>query len=473
MRRTRHSGEHCDHQPEKEERGDGTLTLNSLVFIFLFLPVSYLLCRFVRGTAGNIILVLLSIIFYSWGNPVYSVLLILSVVLTWAGGLTVAGLKKDWADRWALIALIVNAGILTAVLAAFKYIGTAGLPVGISFYTFSALSYLFDVYRDEEEPVGNPLDLALYIMLFTKILSGPIVRYKDMKPQLNHHPMTRESSLAGLEMFLTGLFKKVLLADVLGKGFSEITAGRLTVGTAWLGVLFYGLQLYFDFSGYSDMAIGLSRMFGFRIEKNFDYPYLSTSISEFWRRWHISLGMWFRNYVYIPLGGNRCSTLMQVRNLAAVWILTGIWHGSTWNYVLWGIWHGSFVILEKFLLGKERKLPAPVGLLITDLIALTGWIFFFTPTAGKAFGWFGALIGIGTAGVWKAGMGFVLRNYLLTLVIAIIACTPFLRNLHERLTFRGRAWRVWISAAMYGILFLFSIASILGSTYTTFLYAQF
>ena len=449
------------------------MTLNSLVFMFLFLPVSYLLCRFIGGTAGNIILVLASIIFYAWGNPAHALLLVLCVMLTYSGGLLIAGLKKDWADKAALIALVIDAGILIAVLAVFKYTGAA-LPTGISFYTFSALSYLFDVYRDEEEPLASPLDLALYVMLFTKILSGPIVRYKDMKPQLHDHPMTTEGALAGLELFLTGLFKKVLLADVLGKGFAEISAGSLTVGTAWLGVLFYGLQLYFDFSGYSDMAIGLSRAFGFKVEKNFNYPYLSTSISDFWRRWHISLGMWFRNYVYIPLGGNRCSELMQVRNLAAVWILTGIWHGNTWNFVLWGIWHGAFVILEKFLLGKgKRQLPAVLGVVLTDLIALTGWIFFFTPTAGKAFGWFGALVGIGASGLWKAGMGLVLRNYLITLLIAVLACTPFLHNVHERFAFRGGIVRSVIAAAVYGVLFLFSIASILGSTYTTFLYAQF
>ena len=279
----------------------------------------------------------------------------------------------------------------------------------------------------------------------------------------------------GLYLFLMGLFKKILIADALGSAFAQITAlGSMPAGTAWLGAFFYFLQLYFDFSGYSDMAIGLSRMLGFRFEKNFDYPYLSTSVADFWRRWHISLGAWFRNYVYIPLGGNRCSTLMQVRNLLAVWILTGIWHGSTLNFLVWGLYHGAFVMLERFVLKDVlEKIPKVIRILVTDFIVYIGWVLFFSPSMGRAIGWYGSMFGADGMGLWNSTTTFLLIEKLPLMIIAVLFLGPWLRNLHDNFAYKeGGVFRA-LSILVFAALFLVCTAGIVGSTYTSFLYVQF
>ncbi|MCF0146637.1 MAG: MBOAT family protein [Eubacterium sp.] len=450
------------------------MTLNSLVFLVFFFPISVLICRLVPGKFRNIVLIILSLLFYAWGNPQHLLLLLLSVLFNYAAGLEIGQLAENGNRSASRINLIIAVVINIFVLCIFKYTSLS-LPLGISFYTFSALSYLFDVYYGNAPASKNPLDTVLYITFFPKVISGPIVKYKDMIEQIKNPVMTSAGFMNGLSMFLFGLFKKVLLADRLGVAFAQVQAQDTMTGSlAWLSMILYSLQLYFDFSGYSDMAIGLARMLGFSFEKNFDYPYLSGSVSEFWRRWHISLGSWFKEYVYIPLGGNRGGNGVTFRNLAIVWILTGIWHGSTLNFVFWGIWHGIFVILEKFIYGKKLdRLPAPIRIIYTDLVAFFGWIFFFTPDLKGAFSHIGMLFGAGVESFWSSASAFCFSENILVVIVAFIFCGPLVRKLYERAVYKNAALSIGFSVCIFAILFAFSIASIVGSTNTTFMYAQF
>ena len=286
------------------------------------------------------------------------------------------------------------------------------MPIGVSFFTFSLLSYLFDVYRDRAPAARNMLDFSLYVTFFPKLVSGPIVQYAEMEPQLRDHPVTREGFGSGARLFLIGLAKKVLLANTLGTTFYALSAlpmTQLSTLSAWLGAVCYALMLYFDFSGYSDMAIGLASMFGFRFGRNFDYPYVSQSITEFWRRWHISLGAWFRDYVYIPCGGSRAGTARTIANLLLVWLLTGIWHGANWTFLLWGVYYGILLLLEKFVLRH----------VLTLLLVLIGWVFFFSSSPAAAFGWIGRMFGSGSALIDATAKYYLAGCWPLLLVGAI------------------------------------------------------
>jgi alginate O-acetyltransferase complex protein AlgI len=313
------------------------------------------------------------------------------------------------------------------------------------------------------------------VTFFPKLISGPIVRYQEMESQLQSRKMAPAKLGAGVNLFLVGLFKKVLLADNLGTGFAAISGlTTMSVGTAWLGMVLYSLQLYFDFSGYSDMAIGLAKMFGFSFEKNFDYPYLSTSITEFWRRWHISLGRWFREYVYIPLGGNRCSRPKQLRNLAVVWLLTGLWHGASWTFILWGIYHGAFVILEKFVIrGRTDKLPKALRVLPCCLIVFLGWVLFFSPNLGSALHYYGQMFGKGGLGLVDSVCKYYLSSNILLLLAAVLGCGPWVQRLHQRLyALHGKA-TLGLSVGLYVVLLVLTVAYLVSATYTSFLYFQF
>ena len=375
------------------------MTFNTILFLFTFLPISLIVYYVFPKRFRNIPLVLLSLVFYAWGNPTYLLLMAFSVLFNYVTGLQLDAYRQQERTTGAKTAMISAVVVNLLVLGFFKYYGflistinsitglslhapDLPLPLGISFFTFSVLSYVFDVYRGRAEVQKNFLDFTLYVTFFPKVTSGPIVQYQDMAAQLRDRSMAPAKFGAGISLFLVGLGKKVLIADNLGATFSAISGlSAMSAGTAWLGMILYSLQLYFDFSGYSDMAIGLAKCFGFDFAKNFDYPYLSTSISEFWRRWHISLGAWFRDYVYIPLGGNRCSKRRQLINLAVVWLLTGLWHGSAWNFVLWGVYHGIFVILEKFVLKDFLpKIPKALRIFITVLLVFFGWVLFFSPS---------------------------------------------------------------------------------------------
>ncbi len=450
------------------------MTFSSLLFLFLFMPVFLLLYHLVPGRVKMPVLLVLSFVFYAWGSPRNLILLVLSILFNYAAGLQIDAFIQMGRESMVRISTILTVAVDLAVLCFFKYV-TGTLPIGISFYTFSVLSYIFDVYRENARAETSPLYMAVYVAFFPKVISGPIVRFCDFQEQLDNLRFSRSDLLVGLNMFLQGLFKKILIADTLGKAFGNVTSlSTMAGGTAWLGMIFYSLQLYFDFSGYSDMAIGLSRMMGFRFDKNFNYPYLSANISEFWRRWHISLGAWFRNYVYIPMGGNRCSSLMQARNLLTVWVLTGIWHGSTLNFLVWGLYHGFFVLLEKFVI-KDRleAVPVIVRILITDFLAFIGWVFFFSPSLGGAIHYLGQMVCMDGIGFWNQTTSFILKENLLLLIAAVLLCTPFVKNMHDHLAFRrGGVFRA-VSVGIYVLLFFLCVAELVSATYTSFLYFKF
>ena len=329
------------------------MLFSSITFLFIFLPVTLVLYFVVPHKFRNIIMLIASLIFYAWGEPVYIILMLLSIFLNYVCGLDICQKEDDpqKAHRSLIFAIVAN----LLLLGFFKYYGflldslnavlpvdipyrELPLPIGISFYTFQALSYIMDVYRKEVRPQKNILYFAMYICMFPQLIAGPIVRYIDIEEQLKNRTVTMRKFGQGAEYFIIGLAKKVILANSVGQVFDQIAGlqlGSFSVLTAWIGCISYAFQIYFDFSGYSDMAVGLGKMFGFEFRRNFDYPYTSSSITEFWRRWHISLSTWFREYVYIPLGGNRCTQSRHIMNLLVVWMLTGLWHGAAWNFLLW------------------------------------------------------------------------------------------------------------------------------------------
>lgn len=392
------------------------MAFSTLVFPFVFLPVSLILYFVLPKQLKNAALVVCSLVFFAWGTPEYLVLMVLDIAFHYFAGRELALQKaRGRSGRFVLVSSVL---VNLLLLGFFKYygflvdnlnalLGTAlrarelPMPIGVSFFTFSLLSYLFDVYRDRAPAARNVLDFSLYVTFFPKLVSGPIVQYAEMEPQLRDHPVTREGFGSGARLFLIGLAKKVLLANTLGTTFYALSAlpmTQLSTLSAWLGAVCYALMLYFDFSGYSDMAIGLASMFGFRFGKNFDYPYVSQSITEFWRRWHISLGAWFRDYVYIPCGGSRAGTVRTIANLLLVWLLTGIWHGANWTFLLWGVYYGILLLLEKFVLRRVLEhLPGLLRHVLTLLLVLIGWVFFFSSSPAAAFGWIGRMFGSGNA----------------------------------------------------------------------------
>ncbi len=453
------------------------MSFSTLTFLFLFFPVVlaiYYLIPIRSTRIRTFILLLFSLVFYAWGDIRYLPLLLLSVLFNYLTGQEIALCRAGGRADRARIALIAAVIFDVAVLAVFKYSNLAQ-PIGISFYTFSALSYVFDIYMERAETDGDLLHVAFYILFFPKLISGPVVQYKDLKEQIDNRVLKQSDLREGVVLFLGGLFKKVLLADNLSAAYASVTGLEKMAGaTAFLGILFYGLQLYFDFSGYSDMAIGLSRMFGFRLEKNFNYPYASDGIADFWRRWHISLGAWFRNYVYIPLGGNRCSREMQIRNLMVVWLLTGIWHGNTLNYVIWGLYHGVLVLLERFVIAENReRVPKAVRILITDILVYIGWIFFFSPDLGSALAYFGRLFGTDGVGFANGATAYYLSGNLLLLAASLICCSPLPARLQNMMVIRKKSPAFYVYIGLYAVLFLFCVANMVGSTYSSFLYFQF
>lgn len=361
--------------------------------MYLFLPICLLLYFILHGIkARNYLLLVMSLLFYAWGEPKWIILMIVTTLIDYGAGLLVDQYRGQKLAKWALAGSVV---ITLSFLAVFKYLGffnqnlnqifgaelptqIFNLPIGISFYTFQAITYVVDVYRGKAQVQRSYANLLLYVALFPQLIAGPIVRYTDIAAQLENREMTLPGFSKGITRFVTGLGKKVLLANIAGQVATSLIGGDLSKASvlgAWLGIFAYTFQIYFDFSGYSDMAIGLGHMFGFTYVENFNYPYISKSITEFWRRWHISLSTFFRDYVYIPLGGNRRH---QLRNMFIVWALTGLWHGASWNFVLWGLYYFVFLAIEKLFLGKFlEKLPAVVGHAYALFIIVVGWVFFY------------------------------------------------------------------------------------------------
>ena len=467
------------------------MAFNELHFLFLFFPVVLLLHKLIPGMMGkNIVLLVCSLIFFAWGTPEYVLLMILIILFNYFSGMEIAAQKAaGHSGKFALVtAVIAN----LALLGFFKYWGFVieninallrthipvrqlSMPIGVSFFTFSVLSYLFDVYRDKAPAPRNILDFSLFVTFFPKLVSGPIVPYSVMEQQIRERKATKARFGWGCLLFLVGLAKKVLLSNVIGTTFYAVTAlEEVSVATAWIGAVGYSLMLYFDFGGYSDMAIGLAGMFGFDFEKNFDYPYASTSVSEFWRRWHISLGSWFRNYVYIPLGGSRVSTGKIIRNLLVVWFLTGVWHGASWNFIFWGLYYGVILILEKFVLKDILEyIPKAIKWFFTLILVIIGWVFFFSASLGEGFRWVGCMFGIGANGLVDGFARYYFAGSWKILLISAVASFPFVTKQGNNLLKGNSKLPVYLSVVWFGVLLLLCIAGMMSSTYSSFLYFQF
>jgi alginate O-acetyltransferase complex protein AlgI len=469
------------------------VVFSSLTFLFLFLPLCLLAYFLVpKIKYKNIILLIFSLFFYSWGEPVWVLLLLISACSVFVNGLIIEKNRGRWQAKAALTAsLVINLGLLFS----FKYIdffiksinilGTnlpytgIVLPIGISFYTFQTLSYIIDVYRNKAEVNHDFFNFLLFVSLFPQLIAGPILRYTDIQDQLKKRDITWEQNSYGIMRFIFGLGKKVLIANYTGEASAVILTGdlsALTVVEIWLGMLLFAFQIYFDFSGYSDMAIGLGRMFGFKYPENFNYPYVSKSITEFWRRWHISLGMFFRDFVYIPLGGSR---RYQIRNICIVWLLTGLWHGSSWNFVAWGMYFCIILIIEKYLLRNIlEKLPNVLSWLYAFTLVLFGWVLFYFTDLNDGITAFKSMTGLNGNSLWSTNAGVLLVNNSLLLALSFFIALGGAKKLVDYLlTFskdiKAKGIKYAVTTGTFIIIMALSIISLLGSSYNPFLYFRF
>lgn len=459
------------------------MVFTDLIFLFCFLPISVLLTKLIRNVKlQNILLVVLSLLFYAWSNPIYVVLLILSILWNY---FTAFELEAQNDEKTKKILLIVSVVVNLFILGFYKYTGflmdilhiqsdlKIALPVGLSFFTFSELSYIFDVYNGKSKPQKNIILFTLYVSFFGKISMGPIVSYHEMEDQLRNRTLSKAQYASGMVLISKGLIKKVLLADQLSYVYSILQNNTSTLGV-WLLAISYMLQIYFDFSGYSDMAIGLSKFFGFDFKPNFDHPYTATSVQDFWRKWHISLSQWFRDYLYIPLVGNRVDKNTYIRNIFIVWFCTGLWHGANWTFILWGLYYGCLLLLEKFFLREKlEKLPKPISHIYTLLVVLIGWVFFMSPNITTAFSTLGKMIGIGTTTFANNQAKFMLKSYFILFVLAILLSTKVYDRIQIFVYNQYKMKAVYTTWTIYIILLIVCIAFIVGGTYHSFLYFAF
>ncbi len=474
------------------------MLFNSIVFIFAFLPLLLLLYYVLVPKAfRNHLLLLASLIFYAWGGVSYSIILIASLGFNYLFVTQIAK-QKSHKRIWLWIGMIFNISLILV----FKYLDffienvnmlstTLGhtdsqfsllhivLPLGISFFTFQQMSMLWDVYREEAPPKPKFLNTALYISFFPQLIAGPIVRYNDIIEQIRSRQENILLFRSGVQRFILGLFKKVIIANqmaVVADGIMTSPVDSLNTSTAWLGVLSYSLQIYFDFSGYSDMAIGLGRMFGFRILENFNFPYIAGSIKEFWRRWHISLSSWFRDYVYIPLGGNRLGVKRTYLNLLAVFLLTGFWHGATWSFVFWGVFHGTFLIIERLGLGKLLdRMPRIVGWLYTIIVVMVAWVFFRIENFTEATQYAVKMFSFSEQG----GVNIIFylnKEYIIVLIIALLSSSTIWLYIGKRVEYITQKYNYFysLSADILSIIaFLVCIVYINSGSYSPFIYFRF
>ena len=473
------------------------MVFSAPVFLFLFLPVALGLYFAVPRGAKNALLFGLSLLFYGWGEPVCILVMLISLTIAYGLGFPIARLRQS-RPRAARRLLILSIALTLGWLILFKYtrfilenlgwllslfpslsltgstLPTPALPIGISFYTFQILSYSVDLYRGDIPLQRNFISFGLYISLFPQLIAGPIVRYADIHHQLDNRRVTADGLATGIRRFIVGFGKKVLLGDLLAALCAHYKASLAldpSVLACWMILVSFSLHIYFDFSGYSDMAIGLGRMFGFSFPENFNYPYLATSITDFWRRWHITLSTWFREYVYIPLGGNRVSAAKQWRNLAAVWLLTGLWHGASWNFVLWGAYFLTFLILEKaFLLEKLQQHPA-AGRVYALLVVGVAWMLFDNTDLSAAGTIIGGLFGLGVPTAATPLQVYELQKALPLLLVSIPAATPFPSRWVDALR-RATAWNYVEPALLLGLLAL-NVAYTVSGGYSPFLYFNF
>ncbi|MBQ7047125.1 MAG: MBOAT family protein [Oscillospiraceae bacterium] len=467
------------------------MVFSSLVFLFIFFPLTLALYFIVKNyKVKNIILVIASLIFYSWGEPVWVTLLIFSSILDY----TVShAIEKHRGEKITKLYLAISVVVNLGLLAAFKYSGffvssinsitglsipvpEFALPIGISFYTFQTMSYSIDVYRGNVKAQKSFINFLMFVSLFPQLIAGPIVRYSDIENQIAYRTITIDSFSKGMTRFMAGLGKKVLIANYAGSIATSLlnNIDDAAVMSVWFGVLFYSFQIYFDFSGYSDMAIGLGKMFGFDYPENFKHPYISTSITDFWRRWHITLSSFFRDYVYIPLGGNRVSIPRQILNLFIVWALTGLWHGASWNFVLWGLYYFVFLCLEKFVLKKFiEKIPSPIRWLFSMAIVLVGWMIFYFDNFSTMITAFSIAFGKSGNALTDPISDLIVTNNIPFILIACIASTPIASFIKKKIN-ALHEYAEPIASTVYNILMLIlCVASLAGSTYNPFLYFRF
>ncbi len=451
------------------------MSFTSLTFLFIFFPIVILIHNFAPKKAKNVILLLMSIIFYSWGNPRYLFLMMISIVVTWYGVRRMNDRRGDEEARFNMVCLVV---INVAILAFFKYYGflidninmifrtnlrimELPLPFGISFYTFKIISYIVDVYTGRSKEEKSLIDFALYISIFPQIGAGPIVQYNQMNAELKNRQITVDKFGEGIEKFIIGLAKKVLIANNLALTWAQIKAMpdlKMSALTAWIGIICFTLQIYFDFSGYSDMAIGLGKMMGFSWAENFNYPYISKNATEFWRRWHISLGNWFKTYIYFPMGGSKCSKNKQLRNIFVVWIITGLWHGARWNFVVWGLYFGILIYFEKRkLLSFLEKISPKLQTIYCLLIVVIGWVMFDIEGLSNIMNYYGNMFIIGANHIVDQTAIYFLKTTWKLIFIAMLGSTRLgvrmISNIKSRFGTRG-----YIAISVfYAIIFFISV----------------
>ena len=460
------------------------MLFSSNVFLFAYLPLVLALYYISPRPLRNPVLLIVSLFFYGWGEPVYAILMVATILLDYVFGYWIH--LRHSKGKSAKMVLILGVAANLLILGYFKYAGfiatqlkllpifadltvpKVSLPIGISFYVFQSMSYIIDVYRDDAPVQRNPLTLGTYVTLFPQLIAGPIVRYGDVAHQMDNRRENISDFASGVMLFLAGMGKKVLLANPMGNLWNLLQEQPGTAA-AWMGIVAYALQIYFDFSGYSDMARGLGRMLGFEFLENFNYPYISKSITEFWRRWHISLSTWFREYVYIPLGGNRHGLGRQIFNILAVWCLTGLWHGASWNFVLWGLYYAMLLILEKsFLLKALKKLPTPICSLYTLVAVLFGWALFYFEDMG-ALGAF--LLKLVTPAATTAQGSSLMLAFLPMVLVSAVAATPLGKRFFEK--YQGNAVARWGCIGLAMALMLLCVAALASQSYNPFIYFKF
>ncbi len=475
------------------------MVFSSAEFLLLFLPVTlfvYFIFPKKHLKWRNIVLLVMSLLFYGWGEPLYVILMVASVCASYFFGIMIGkylNTNKPVAKRWLTAGIIFN----LALLGFFKYydfimlslsempflsflrsaVLGVRLPIGISFYTFQIMSYIIDVYRGDAPTQKNLATFGTYVTLFPQLIAGPIVKYHDVDKQLTEREHNISLFAKGVRTFIAGLAKKVLLANSAAKVFDslqEIPGGERTLLGAWLGIIMFAFQIYFDFSAYSDMAIGLGRMFGFEFIENFNYPYISKSITEFWRRWHISLSTWFKEYLYIPLGGNRKGKLRSILNLLAVWAATGIWHGASWNFLFWGLYYFIFLVIEKNFLKKLLdKIPSFLSHIYTSLVVLIGWVLFTFTDISECFSWIGNMFGVGISSIVSPESQHILIRSLLLLVILMIGATPLPKKLYKKYIDSRKDIVGMIFTLIAFVILIICISYVATSGYNPFLYSRF
>jgi len=460
------------------------MVFSNLFFLYLFLPVLFILYYGFKNDAyRRIILVLFSLVFYAWGEPVCVFLMIALVLFDYVFGHVIDRADSSKAKKiWLIIAIVVN----LSILGIYKYLGfftetintvlgvsipvfSITMPIGISFFTFQTMSYVIDVYRGDTEVQNSFFKLLLYVSFFPQLIAGPIVRYKDIEAQLSDRSVNLRQINDGVFRFALGLGKKVLIADCCDAVVTSLYGlNEVTIVARWIGAVFFTLQLYYDFSGYSDMAIGLGKMFGFRFEENFNYPYIARSVTDFWRRWHISLSTWFRDYVYIPLGGNRVSTPRHIFNLFVTWLCTGIWHGANWTFIVWGLYFFVFLLLEKFL--KLDKVFKYVGNLYTLLVVIISWVIFRAESMGAAFLYIAKMFSFDMASFGGEDFLWYLQRFSVILLLGLVFSTPLAKKAKEKLTEKNLDF-IWYIVLL--LLMLLSVSFMFRSSYNPFIYFNF